>query len=83
MGLRITYPIVADDSCAMEDQTARLVLRLKLLAQMPDQPTTNPIFISGSDLGFRVERQRGDHMTGTLVVRINGEWVVAEPGAGA
>ena len=34
----------------------------------------DPSIISGSDLGFRVERQRGDHVTGTFVVRINGNW---------
>ena len=28
--------------------------------------------ISGGDLGFRVERQRGDRVVGTFVVRING-----------
>jgi len=50
-------------------------------AQAPRGAT--PTIISGSDLGFRVERQRGDRVTGTFVVRINGEWVVAEPAAGA
>ena len=45
-------------------------------AQTPAQRGT---VISGSDLGFRVERQRGNRVTGTLVVRINGEWLVAEP----
>jgi hypothetical protein len=52
-------------------------------AQTPVQRGGSPTIISGSDLGFRVERQRGDHVTGTFVVRINGEWVVAEPAAGA
>ena len=32
---------------------------------------------------FRVERQQGNRVMGTFVVRINGEWVVAEPAAGA
>jgi len=48
-------------------------------AQTPAQRGT---IISGGDLGFRVERQRGDRVTGTFVVRINGEWVVAEPAPG-
>jgi hypothetical protein len=54
-------------------------------AQTPAQRGTTPppTIISGSDLGFRVARQSGDHVTGTFVVRINGEWVVAEPAAGA
>ena len=57
-------------------------------AQTPAQRgvTPAPMIISGNDLGFRVERQRAnrvtDHVTGTLVVRINGEWIVAEPAEG-
>ena len=31
---------------------------------------------------FRVERQRGNRVTGTLVVRVNGKWLVAEPAEG-
>jgi hypothetical protein len=54
-------------------------------AQTPTQRGTTPppTIISGSDLGFRVARQQGDRVTGTFVARINGEWVVAEPAAGA
>jgi len=54
-------------------------------AQTPAQRGTTPAptIISGGDLGFRVVRQSGDRVMGTLVVRINGEWVVAEPAAGA
>jgi hypothetical protein len=52
-------------------------------AQIPAQRGTTPTIISGSDLGFRVARHSGDHVTGIFVVRINGEWVVAEPAAGA
>ena len=40
---------------------------------------TAPIVLSGSDIGFRVERQGRDKVAGTLVVRINGQWVPAEP----
>ena len=37
-----------------------------------------PRVISGSDLGFRVERQGGDGSPiGRLVVRMNGRWVEA------
>ena len=54
-------------------------------AQTPAQRgnTPPPTIISGSDLGFRVARQQGNRVTGTLVVRINGEWLDAEPAAGA
>jgi hypothetical protein len=47
-------------------------------AQTPAQSSATPTVISGSDLGFRVERRRSDRIAGTLVVRINGEWVPAE-----
>ncbi len=35
--------------------------------------------ISGNDLAFRVEGHRGDHVTGTLMVRVDGTWRDAEP----
>jgi hypothetical protein len=34
--------------------------------------------ISGSDIGFRVDRYRGRTPVGTLVVRVNGQWVEPE-----
>jgi len=34
-------------------------------AQAPAQRGATPAFISGNDLGFRVERQRGDRVIGT------------------
>ena len=34
-----------------------------------------PTVISGDDLGFRVETDRGGVPTGRLVVRVNGQWV--------
>jgi hypothetical protein len=37
--------------------------------------------ISGADIGFRPEGWQGKARTGTFVVRINGEWVEAIPGA--
>lgn len=45
-------------------------------AQTPGQRggRTDPTIISGSDLGFRMERQVGDRVTGTFVIRINGNW---------
>jgi len=45
-----------------------------------------PRVVTGEDLGFRVEGLRGGSTpVGTLVVRVNGEWVEAEvtlPGRG-
>jgi len=51
-------------------------------AQAPAQRGATPTFISGNDLGFRVERQRGDRVIGTFVVRVNGIWWDVEPTAG-
>lgn len=51
------------------------------MAQGPPRPVP-PMVISGADLGFRVEGQRGDAVTGRLVVRINGQWVEAQSASG-
>lgn len=34
-----------------------------------------PTVISGSDLGFRIDSRKGDTPVGTLVVRVNGQWI--------
>ena len=51
--------------------------------QFPSQqPDPNAPIISGNDIGFRVDRQdtqRLGRLTGTWVVRVNGQWV--EPAA--
>ena len=44
------------------------------------RPDVAPV-ISGADLGFRPDGWQGKARTGTFVVRINGEWVEALPGA--
>ena len=48
----------------------------------PPQPDPNAPVISGNDIGFRVDRQetqRLGRLTGTWVVRVNGQWI--EPAA--
>jgi hypothetical protein len=51
--------------------------------QFPSQqPDPNAPIISGNDIGFRVDRQQTQtlgRLTGTWVVRVNGQWV--EPAA--
>ncbi len=51
-------------------------------AQAPPEPqTTNEGIISGPDLGFRVDGRDRRGITGTLMVRIKGQWVpVGGPG---
>ena len=41
-----------------------------------------PTVVSGADFGFRVEGNRGGTPVGTLVVKMNGQWVEAEVGGG-
>ena len=76
----------------MEDSTARKRIALILAWALSliiigaiaraQTPAQRGVIISGSDLGFRVERRRGNRVTGTLVVRVNSEWLVAEPAEG-
>ena len=43
----------------------------------PPQSQTLTV-ISGSDLGFRIDGRKGTTPIGTLVVRVNGQWVEPE-----
>jgi hypothetical protein len=58
-----------------------LLVTLGVLASaqlLQDRPVQPPVVLSGSDVGFRVEGQRGDAVTGTLVVRVDGKWIDAQ-----
>jgi hypothetical protein len=39
-------------------------------------PLAQPVVLSGSDVGFRLEGQVGNRPAGRLVIRVAGEWVV-------
>ena len=39
-------------------------------------PLAQPIVLSGSDVGFRLEGHIGNRPAGVLVIRVNGDWVV-------
>ena len=57
------------------------LVAVSVWAQTPSQPEQK--VISGSDFGFRVERMdRTGKPVGTLVVRMNGQWVEAGFAAG-
>lgn len=43
--------------------------------KMPTRPGELPLVFSGNDLGFRVEPIQDGRPVGTLVVRIDDEWV--------
>lgn len=50
-------------------------------AQAPSVPapaSQPPTVISGNDLGFRVDSRKGKTPVGTLVVRVDGQWVEVE-----
>ena len=38
-------------------------------------PLTEPVVVSGTDIGFRIERTKDGIAIGKLVVRIDGRWV--------
>ena len=52
-------------------------------AQSRQVTPVTPTVISGADFGFRVEGNRGGTPVGTLVVKMNGQWVEAEIGGDA
>ena len=49
-------------------------------AQSLQVTPVTPTILSGADFGFRVEGNRAGTPVGTLVVRMNGQWVEAEIG---
>jgi hypothetical protein len=49
-------------------------------AQAPSAKPVPPTIISGPDLGYRMEGRDSGRAVGTLMVKINGEWVEATVG---
>jgi hypothetical protein len=41
----------------------------------PDRATESPTVVSGSDVGFRIERTQDGIPVGKVVVRVDGRWV--------
>ena len=48
----------------------------------PNAQIQTPTIISGNDLGFRIDPRQGAPF-GTLVIRVNGQWVDAKFSGGA
>ena len=46
-----------------------------LYARARQRPAAFPLVLSGADVGFRVEGQKGDAVVGRFVVRVNGRWL--------
>jgi len=49
-------------------------------AQSLQVTPVTPTVLSGADFGFRVEGNRAGTPIGTLVIKMNGQWVEAEVG---
>jgi hypothetical protein len=47
-------------------------------AQTTVPQTQAPTVLSGNDLGFRIDSRKGNTPVGTIVVRVNGQWVEAD-----
>lgn len=54
----------------------------QVIPQFRARPVDPPVVLSGDDLGFRVEGMEGNAPVGTLVVRVNDEWVEVKFGGG-
>lgn len=46
-----------------------------VLARPEVQTANEPVVLSGPDVGFRIESYERGRPIGTLVVRLNGQWV--------
>lgn len=49
----------------------------------PTVPLPEPKILSGADVGFRVEAMHGQTPVGSIVIRVNGEWVTVQEGDGS
>lgn len=45
-------------------------------------PLSGARIISGPDLGFRVDKVEGTRVTGTLMIKLDGNWMPVGEGAG-
>ena len=46
--------------------------------RQPLTPPMDPMVLSGGDIGFRMVGRKGDAAIGSLVVRVNGEWIATQ-----
>ena len=51
-------------------------------AQAPQPVPAPPTILSGADIGFRIQSRNGVTPIGTLVVRVDGKWVVPQHAVG-
>ena len=74
---RITLVVVAVLIAVGVWASAQVTTRGQDVRAVPVDP---PIVLSGSDVGVRISATKGDTPVGTLVVRVNGQWVAVQVG---
>ena len=51
-------------------------------APAPRTPAPSPTVVFGNDVGFRVDQWQGNTPLGTLVIKVNGQWVPVKESMG-
>ena len=72
LATRFTFVVVWIGSLIAVAAAAAVLMHAQARQSLPTAP-----IISGADIGFRVESQRGDVPYGTLMIRVDGKWVEA------
>jgi hypothetical protein len=84
-------PGVKEDSMRPPLQRVLIVLTMVIVflagaawanAQRQTLTPIDPTILSGGDIGFRMVGRKGNTVVGSLVVRVNGEWIPAESAYG-
>ena len=58
-----------------------VVFALSIATWLHAQKANTPTVLSGNDIGFRIDGRRGNTPIGTLVIKVNGQWVPVESAA--
>ena len=58
-----------------------VVFALSIATWLHAQKVNAPTVLSGNDIGFRIDGRRGNTPIGTLVIKVNGQWVPVESAA--
>jgi hypothetical protein len=72
LATRFTFVVVWIGSLIAVATAAAVLMHAQARQSLPTAP-----IISGADIGFRVESQRGDVRYGTLMIRVDGKWIEA------
>jgi hypothetical protein len=76
---RITLIVLWALSLIIASAFAHAQTKQRQKVPVPQSKILPETVLSGGDIGFSIQRRGADLVEGTLVVRINGEWIPAEP----